>query len=395
QTVFESDGASEERMAVGGPSSRYGSVIITELPEPFQNRLTQHLQRGRFLVADPASDSDTPIAAVLVWLDADAGLGARIQKLRLAHPDAAILGLCQEGENTSRALLCAIRLGIRDALFVDGDLEELIPALKLAIECVRLECEARLVSDDFTRELGRKARDLRDAYGNMEQAYEETLNALVAALDVREKATARHSVRVAYYTCWLASRLGYTTRRLMDVYRGSLLHDIGKIGIPDSILLKPGQLTVEEFEVMKSHTEIGRIFIEGVAHLCSAIDIPYCHHEKWNGKGYPRGLVGEDIPLAARIFAVCDVYDALRSKRCYKDAMSFETAVGILQADSGTHFDPVLIELFMKQGQETWEGLDLASREGDPCFETMLKVFRRMEATPRVPVDAIPVGDVA
>ena len=134
-----------------------------------------------------------------------------------------------------------------------------------------------------------------------------------------------------------------------SVRRGSLLHDIGKMGIPDSILLKPGKLTDEEWEIMRKHPVYAFEMLSPITYLKPALDIPYCHHEKWDGSGYPRGLKGEQIPLAARIFAVADVYDALTSDRPYRKAWSKEKTLEHIREQSGTHFDPQVVELFLQE----------------------------------------------
>jgi HD-GYP domain-containing protein (c-di-GMP phosphodiesterase class II) len=131
------------------------------------------------------------------------------------------------------------------------------------------------------------------------------------------------------------------------VRRGALLHDIGKMGVPDSILLKPGKLTEEEWRIMKMHPVFAHDMLSSIPFLEPAIDIPYCHHEKWDGSGYPRGLKGEDIPIAARIFAIIDVWDALRSERPYRPAWSDEEALEEIRRGKGSHFDPIVVDAFI------------------------------------------------
>jgi HD-GYP domain-containing protein (c-di-GMP phosphodiesterase class II) len=143
--------------------------------------------------------------------------------------------------------------------------------------------------------------------------------------------------------------------------RGALLHDLGKMGIPDNILLKGEELTAEEYELMKRHTIYAYELLSPIEFLRPALDIPYCHHEKWDGTGYPRGLADEQIPLAARIFAVVDVWDALRSDRPYRDAWPAEKAVAHIRAEAGRHFDPRVVEAFLALHEE--EGLE-AMRNG-------------------------------
>ncbi len=179
-------------------------------------------------------------------------------------------------------------------------------------------------------------------------AYDATIEGWSRALDLRDKETEGHSQRVTEMTMKLAVMAGVGDEKLAHVRRGALLHDIGKMGIPDSILLKPGQLTDEEWIVMKKHPVFAMEFLSPIAYLRPALDIPYCHHEKWDGSGYPRGLKGEQIPLAARLFAVVDVWDALRYDRPYRQGWTEEKLIKHIRSLSGTHLDPKAVELFVK-----------------------------------------------
>ncbi|MBN2048670.1 MAG: HD domain-containing protein [Anaerolineaceae bacterium] len=186
----------------------------------------------------------------------------------------------------------------------------------------------------------------------MVKAYTDTLHGWGKALDLRDSNTEGHTMRVAQMTVQFASRIGITGNDLNAIYRGALLHDIGKIGIPDSILQKPGPLTDEEWAVMKMHPAYGRDMITSIEYLASAIDIPYHHHEQWDGNGYPLGLKEDEIPLAARLFSIVDVWDALCSDRPYRDGMSFEQVSALMRAGQGTKFDPVLLDKFMEMIDE-------------------------------------------
>lgn len=160
--------------------------------------------------------------------------------------------------------------------------------------------------------------------------------------------TEAHSQRVVQMTMQLACRLGVEGTRLEHMYYGALLHDIGKLCIPDSVLLKPGPLTEREWEIMRQHPVYAVHLLEPIAALRSAIHIPYCHHEKWDGSGYPRGLKGDEIPLEARIFAVIDVWDALVNDRIYRPAWSKEKALQYLRQQNGKHFDPEVTKVFLE-----------------------------------------------
>lgn len=179
-------------------------------------------------------------------------------------------------------------------------------------------------------------------------AYETTLEGWSHALDLRDKETEGHTQRVTQRTIWLARELGMSDEELVHTRRGALLHDIGKMGVPDDILHKPGKLTEEEWDVMRKHPTYAFELISPIEFLRPAIDIPYCHHEKWDGSGYPRGLQGEQIPFSARIFAVADVWDALTSDRPYRRAWSREDALEYIHEQSGKHFDPQVVKAFLK-----------------------------------------------
>jgi PAS domain S-box-containing protein len=180
-------------------------------------------------------------------------------------------------------------------------------------------------------------------------AYDETLEGWARALDLRDNNTEDHSIRVMDLTMDLARALGIAEQDLIHVRRGALLHDIGKMGIPDAILLKPGPLTEEEWQVMRMHPVFAYDLLSGIPFLRFALDIPYCHHEKWDGTGYPRGLSGNQIPLAARIFSVVDVWDALGSDRPYRKKWAEDKIVEYIRKEAGTRFDPEIVELFLKK----------------------------------------------
>jgi PAS domain S-box-containing protein/putative nucleotidyltransferase with HDIG domain len=179
-------------------------------------------------------------------------------------------------------------------------------------------------------------------------AYDSTIEGWSRALDYRDKETEGHSQRVTDMTIKIAREMGMNEVELMHVRWGTLLHDIGKMGIPDNILLKPDALTEEEWKIMRLHPVYAYELLHPIGYLRSALDVPYCHHEKWDGTGYPRGLKGEQIPLSARIFAAVDVWDALRSDRPYRPAWPKEKTVEHIRQLAGTHFDPKVVEVFLR-----------------------------------------------
>ena len=189
-------------------------------------------------------------------------------------------------------------------------------------------------------------RDVHRMLEELESAYDETIKGWARALEFRNAETKGHSDRVTAWTVELAERLGYEGSDLLDIQRGALLHDIGKMGIPDSILLKPGPLTPEERREMERHPELARDLIASIGYLAGSIDIPFSHHERWDGGGYPLGLRGDDIPRAARMFSIVDVFDALTSDRPYRKAWEVGATIAYLREESGRHFDPEIVEPF-------------------------------------------------
>lgn len=194
-----------------------------------------------------------------------------------------------------------------------------------------------------------------DLFGNLQATYEELYRAYDAtiegwsrAMDLRDREAEGHTQRVTSLTLKVAQAMGIDEVRLAHVRRGALLHDIGKLGVPDHILFKPGPLTPEEFEVMQKHPEWAYEMLSPISYLKPALAIPYCHHEKWDGTGYPLGLQGEQIPLEARIFALVDVWDALRTDRPYRQAWPQEKVLAYIREQAGTHFDPKAVDMFIK-----------------------------------------------
>ncbi|MEN4042677.1 MAG: GAF domain-containing protein [Anaerolineaceae bacterium] len=190
--------------------------------------------------------------------------------------------------------------------------------------------------------------DLHHSHEELSDAYEATLNGWAQALDLRDSSTLGHTRRVVDLTVELARSMGFSDEQLIHVRRGALLHDIGKMGVRDDVLKKTGPLTDAEWTEMRNHTINAYQWLSPISFLKPALDIPYCHHEKWDGSGYPQGLAGEEIPLTARIFAVVDVWDALLSDRPYRPAWSADRVVEYLRAQRGKYFDPHVVDAFLR-----------------------------------------------
>ncbi len=199
-------------------------------------------------------------------------------------------------------------------------------------------------------------RTIQSANRELLQAYDATIEGWSQAMDLRDKETEGHTQRVKNRTLELAARLGLGSDEIVQFKRGALLHDIGKLGVPDHILYKPGPLTDEEWLIMKQHPLFAYQMLSSIDYLKPALDIPYCHHEKWDGSGYPRGLKGEQIPIAARIFAVVDVWDALTSDRPYRLAWSHKATLDYIRDESGKYFDPRIVPIFMELVKEADRG---------------------------------------
>ncbi len=224
----------------------------------------------------------------------------------------------------------------------------------LAMEVLRiLSMRLRESQDATIRELQRMNQELQRMNCEITHAYDQTLEGWARALEMRDDNTEGHVRRVADLTLRLGERLGISAEDLIHYRRGAMLHDIGKMSIPDGILLKPDRLTEEEREIMRRHPDYAMRMLSEIEFLRPALNIPYCHHEKWDGSGYPRRLKGEEIPYAARIFAIVDVWDALTSDRPYRKAMNRADALEYIRSQSGTHFDPRVVEEFVALCTET------------------------------------------
>ncbi len=204
--------------------------------------------------------------------------------------------------------------------------------------------EVASLTEEFNKMVGR----LKSSRTDLVTAYDRTLVGWAKALELRDGETEGHSQRVTIMTVRLAQMMGVDKKHIVHIQRGALLHDIGKMAIPDSILLKPGKLTEEEWEIMRQHPVFAVEMLKNIPFLESALDIPKYHHEKWDGTGYPAGLKGEQIPLPARIFSIVDYCDAILSDRPYRPPMRFEKAMEIIRRETGKHFDPVVAEKFFK-----------------------------------------------
>ncbi|MGB0034716.1 MAG: HD domain-containing phosphohydrolase [Candidatus Acidiferrales bacterium] len=258
----------------------------------------------------------------------------------------------------------AIRSGAYDYILKPFEKDQLHLSVRRALEHRRLVLENRTYQSDLEHLVAERTQQLSIALQDLEQSYDYTLEALGGALDAKDAETEGHCQRVTAFTITIAKIMGVDKGLLRHIARGAFLHDIGKMGIPDSILRKPGPLTNEEREIMRRHCEIGYAVLERIPFLKDAAEIVLSHQECFNGSGYPRGLRGEQIPLGARIFAVADTLDAMISDRPYRKALPISAAREEIRRHAGTQFDPRVVEVFLSQPDSVW--LALHEKIGDP-----------------------------
>jgi putative nucleotidyltransferase with HDIG domain len=260
----------------------------------------------------------------------------------------------------------AIRLGAYDYIVKPFNISQVTISVRRALERRQLllenvqykkSLEQKVVEKTIdlirkNKKLEQQAKLLEGLLRDLRESYEATLDAMVSAIESRDCETKHHCRRVQAYAVLLGQRLGLQPEQLVDISYGALLHDVGKIGVPDAILLKPGKLTEQEWEVMRGHTKLGYNIISKIKFLKGASEIVLHHHERWDGKGYPHGTAAGAIPLGARIFSIIDTLDAITSKRPYKEALPIQVARDEIRRCAGTQFDPALVEVFLKISDE-------------------------------------------
>ena len=265
----------------------------------------------------------------------------------------------------------AIRRGAYDYILKPFEKDQLYLGVRRALERRRLILENRNYQRNLEELVEERTAQLKGTLEQLEQSYDDTLEALGGALDLKDAETEGHCKRVTAFTIAIAKAMKVDPSHLPHIARAAFLHDIGKMAIPDAILRKPGPLTPEEREVMRTHCEIGFKMVKRIPFLSEASDIVHSHQEFFDGSGYPRGLQGEEIPLGARIFAVADTLDAMISDRPYRRALSIETAREEIKRCSGTQFDPEVVAVFLGMPDTLWN--ELRENIGKPYRLSQLK----------------------
>lgn len=256
-----------------------------------------------------------------------------------------------------QVVMSAFRRGAIDYLVKPFERAELQRVAARAIEHGRLVKQNAMYRQNLEEMISARTGRLRATMQDLERSYDSTLEAMGDALDLRDEETEGHSKRVTAYTIALARRMGLSAEELKVIARGAFLHDLGKIATPDSVLLKPGKLDADEMAIMKEHCRHGYEMVRKIPFLKEASEIVYAHQERFDGKGYPRGLKGEEIPLGARIFAIADTLDAMTSDRPYRKGTTFEAAMEEISRCAGGQFDPEIVKLFLKMPVGTWSDL--------------------------------------
>jgi len=292
-----------------------------------------------------------------------------LSELRVLDPDVPVI-MVTAMHDISIALE-AIRAGAYDYILKPFEKDQLHLSVRRALEHRALVLENRTYQSDLEHLVAERTQQLSIALQDLEQSYDYTLEALGGALDAKDAETEGHCQRVTAFTITIAKAMGVDKGLLRHIARGAFLHDIGKMGVPDSILRKPGPLTDEERAIMRKHCEIGYAVLERIPFLKEAAEIVLSHQECYDGSGYPRGLKGEQIPLGARIFAVADTLDAMISDRPYRKALPIGVARDEIRRYSGRQFDPRVVEVFLSKPERLW--VDLHENIGDPFRLTQLE----------------------
>lgn len=268
-----------------------------------------------------------------------------LKNLKRLSPDLSVImvSASRKFENVRIAL----QEGSYDYIVKPFDINEIEAVVNRAVERTRLIRENRDYQHNLEEKVFQQTQELISLYA-------ESLEAMVLALDLREQETGYHSYRVTEYALILAKAMGLDETELSVIAKGALLHDLGKIGVPDNILLKPGRLNEEEFDIIRQHPALGYKLLKKLKYLDESSKIVHCHHERYDGEGYPNKLSGEDIPLGARIFSVVDTLDAITTNRTYRKALTFDEAINLIANESGRQFDPKVIDAFIKIPKEQW-----------------------------------------
>jgi putative nucleotidyltransferase with HDIG domain len=294
---------------------------------------------------------------------------ALLERSKERYPDMPVVMVT--AVHDIQVALQALRNGAYDYLLKPFEREQLLATVRRALENRRLKRENDAYRTNLEALVAERTQQWKTALSNLEKSYDITLEALGDALDLKDAETEGHSRRVTAYTIAIARKMGLSKEDISVIARGAFLHDIGKMAIRDDILRKPGKLTEEEMAIMMEHCYLGYKIISRIPFLAEAAEIVYSHQERFDGLGYPRGLKGEEIPLGARIFAIADTLDAMRSDRPYRKAQSIEAARKEIELWSGRQFDPAIVKVFLEMPDNIWEDLRADINAANASFPKM------------------------
>src|ERR1035441_3391244 len=270
--------------------------------------------------------------------------------------------------NDISVALQALRNGAYDYLLKPFEREQLLATVRRALEHRRLKRENDAYRTNLEALAAARTQQWKTALSSLEKSYDITLEALGDALDLKDAETEGHSRRVTAFTIAIARKMGLPKEEINVIARGAFLHDIGKMAIPDAILLKPGKLTDDEMAIMKEHCYRGYKIISRIPFLAEAAEIVYPHQERYDGLGYPRGLKGDEIPLGARMFSIADTLDAMTTDRPYRPAQTFDAAREEIKLWSGRQFDPQIVKVFLEMPDNIWQDLRKDINAASPSF---------------------------
>ncbi len=337
------------------------NLLIVDDEKMIRDLLQSTLEREGY-VCFQASDADSgfsvindqqiDLALLDIMMPGRSGVDL-LQQIKTISPDTVVI-MVTALSDMDTALAC-VHMGSDDYILKPFNIDRIILTIKNSLEKRRLTLENRDYQINLEKKVLAQTEQIRNAMAEINQAYEHTLTALVRALDAREREIGSHSERVMAYTMLLAKTAGVTEPDLSIMAKGALLHDIGKIGVSDNILLKPGKLDAGEWIEMKKHPTVGFDILSDIKYLKGAAEFVLAHHERYDGTGYPRGLKGNDIPICSRIFALVDTLDAMTSDRPYRKALTFEEVTHEVIKCSGTQFDPKMVKIFLEIPRIYWE----------------------------------------
>lgn len=338
-------------LVVADPDRRTTEAIQSCFCAPVYQCIT--VSKGS-TVFDLLREETFPVVLCALQLPDSDGIEVLRQSLRI-NPRAAFLMM---GTPADWGLaIDALRLGAYDFLEKPFRRHAWIRSISRALEERQRRTDLETFHSLLEQTLQERTEHLHNALEEVEESHRRTLETLVVALDAREHETHLHSLRVEAFTLLLAEKCGYSSGLMRELRQGALLHDIGKIVVPDSILLKPRPLTSDEFRIMQQHTVYGYEILSRIPHLQRAAMVALCHHERADGAGYPQGLRGEAIPLEARIFAVADTLDVITAGRPYRPARSLAEARVEILRHAGTQFDGDVVDVFLSVGEEVWQNV--------------------------------------